>query len=82
MAEGDFLSRVEKLKTEIKPVDKTIWPITLTHDEYHQICTKLRKREQLTNAELIVVESIRMAYNGFGLEEALGKLENEEENHG
>lgn len=67
---------------EIKPVDKTIWPITLTHDEYHQICTKLRKREQLTNAELIVVESIRTAYNGFGLEEALGKLENEEENHG
>lgn len=66
-------------ESEIKLVDKTIWPITLTHDEYHRICTKLRKREPLTDAELITVESIRMAYNGFGLEEALGKLENKED---
>jgi hypothetical protein len=66
-------------ESEIKPMDKTIWPITLTHDEYHLICAKLRKQEPLTNTELITVESIRMAYNAFGLEEALGKLEENKE---
>lgn len=66
-------------ESEIKPMDKTIWPITITHDEYHRICAKLRKREPLTDTELIIVESIRMVYNGFGLEEALGKLENKED---
>lgn len=66
-------------ESEIKPMDKTIWPITITHDEYHRICAKLRKQEPLTDTELIIVESIRMVYNGFGLEEALGKLENKED---
>lgn len=70
------------VESEIRPIDKTIWPITLTYDDYHRICAKLRKQEQLTDTEMIAVESIRVAYNGFGLEEALGKLENKEENYG